>query len=150
MTSNFDPENCKNSLILVSNFGSFKRKMFEMRSLNYAWNQTASSAVVHRNGSTCSAFIEFGLFAACNSADSISAFDSDANAWATAAVDHVRGRLLSLVLSSGCNSTELTFAVGNSSFLFSNFYQILTILDSRGFGVLGFWGFGVVVVGVWG
>ena len=79
----------------------------------------------------------FGLFAACNSADSVSTFSSDANAWATATVDHVRGRLVSLMLSSGCNSTELTFAVGNSSFLFSNFNQIPTILVLGVLGVLG-------------
>ena len=123
MTSNFGPENCKNLLILVLILSFFKLKMFEMRSLNYAWNRTASSAVVHTSGSTCLTFIVFGLFTACNSADSISAFSSDANAWATATVDHVRGRLFSLMLGSGCNSTELTFAVGNSSFLFSNFNQ---------------------------
>ena len=118
MTSSFGLENCKNSLVLVLILGSFKPRMFEMHSLNYAWNRTALNAVVHTSGLTCLAFIVFGLFAACNSADSISTFSSDANAWATTIVDHVLGRLVSLVLSSGCNSTELTFAVGNSSFLF--------------------------------
>ena len=80
MTSNFGPENCRNSLILVSILGSFRRKMFEMHSFNYAWNQTALNAVVHTSGLTCLAFIVFGLFAACNSADSISTFSSDVNA----------------------------------------------------------------------
>ena len=53
MTSNFGPENCRNLLILVLILGSFGRKMFEMRSLSYAWNRTGSSAVVHMSGSTC-------------------------------------------------------------------------------------------------